>query len=115
MVGLVGKLHQAGVRIVAGTDGHGLELGRKLELYEQVGLTNGEALQTATIVPARITGMDDRTGSIAPGKTADIILVDGDVSQDLGNLRHVETVFLDGYCLDGAALRQASGISGLPK
>jgi hypothetical protein len=115
MVGLVGRLHQAGVRIVAGTDGYGLELVRELELYQQAGLTNAESLQTATIVPARMTGMDGRVGSIAPGKTADIILVDGDVSKDLTNLRHVRTVFLDGYRLDGAALRQASGLSGMPK
>lgn len=115
MVGVVGKLHQAGVRIVAGTDGYGLELVRELQLYQIAGLTNAEALQTATIVPARMTGMADRVGSIAPGKTADIILVDGDVSKDLGNLRHVNTVFLDGYRLDGQALRQASGLSGMPK
>jgi imidazolonepropionase-like amidohydrolase len=115
MVGLVGRLHDAGVRIVAGTDGYGLELVRELELYEQAGLTNAEALQTATIVPARMVGMDDRTGSIAKGKTADLILVDGDVSKDLRNLRHVDTVFLDGYRLDGGALREASGLTGMPK
>jgi hypothetical protein len=115
MVELVEKLHQAGVRIVAGTDGYGLELVRELELYQQAGLTNAEALQTATIIPARMTGMADRTGSIARGKTADIILVDGDVSKDLGNLRHVDTVFLDGYRMSGDSLRQASGLSGMPK
>ncbi|MFC3443576.1 amidohydrolase family protein [Sphingobium rhizovicinum] len=115
MVDVVGRLHQAGVRIVAGTDGYGLELVRELELYQQAGLTNAQALQTATIIPARMTGMDDRAGSIAPGKTANIILVDGDVSRDLRNLRHVHSVFLDGYRLDGAALRQASGLSGMPK
>jgi Amidohydrolase family len=115
MVELVGRLHQAGVRIVAGTDGSGLELVRELELYQQAGLSNVEALQTATIIPARMTGMADRTGSIAPGKAADVILVDGDVSKDLTNLRHVDTVFLDGYRMDGEALRQASGLSGMPK
>ena len=115
MVELVSKLHQAGVRIVAGTDGYGLELVRELELYQQAGLSNAEALQTATIIPARMTGMADRTGSIAPGKTADLILVDGDVSKDLANLRHVDTVFLDGYRLSGQALRQASGLNGMPK
>ena len=115
MVELVGKLHQAGVAIVAGTDGYGLELVRELELYQHAGLSNAEALQTATIIPARMTGMADHTGSIAPGKTADIILVDGDVSKDLTNLRHVDTVFLDGYRLGGEALRQASGLSGMPK
>jgi len=116
MVGLVDRLHRNGVRIVAGTDGYGLELVRELELYhDQAGLTNAEALQTATIVPARMVGMADHVGSIAKGKTADIILVDGDVSKDLGNLRHVETVFLEGYRLDGQALREASGLSGMPK
>ena len=115
MVGLVDRLHKAGVRIVAGTDGYGLELVRELELYQQAGLTNAEALQTATIVPARMVGMDDRVGSIAKGKTADIILVDGDVSKDLRNLRHVNTVFLDGYRLNGEALREASGLNGMPK
>jgi imidazolonepropionase-like amidohydrolase len=115
MVGLVNRLHNAGVRIVAGTDGYGLELVRELELYQQAGLTNPQALQTATIVPARMTGMDNRVGSIAPGKTADIILVDGDVSKDIRNLRHVETVFLDGYRLSGAELRAASGLNGMPK
>jgi imidazolonepropionase-like amidohydrolase len=115
MVGLVKRLHEAGVRIVAGTDGYGLELVRELELYQQAGLTNAEALQTATIIPARMTGMDDRTGSISRGKTADIILVNGDVSKDLSNLYHVNTVFLDGYRLDGEALREASGLNGMPK
>ena len=115
MVSLVGKLHKAGVPIVAGTDGSGLELVRELELYRQAGLSNVEALQTATIVPARMTGMDDRTGSIGAGKTADLVLVEGDVSVDLGNLRHVVTVFLDGYRLEGQALRTASGLNGMPK
>ena len=41
--------------------------------------------------------------------------MDGDVSKDLGNLRHVETVFLDGYRLSGAELRKAAGLSGMPK
>lgn len=115
MVEVVGRLHKAGVPIVAGTDGYGLEIVRELELYQEAGLTNAEALQTATIVPARMVGMADRVGSIAPGKTADIILVDGDVSKDIGALRHVRTVFLDGYRLDADALRKASGLSGMPK
>jgi imidazolonepropionase-like amidohydrolase len=115
MVGVVGRLHKAGVTIVAGTDGYGLELVRELELYQQAGLTNAEALQTATIIPARMTGMADRTGSITKGKSADLILVDGDVSKDITNLRHVDTVFLDGYRLDGDALRKEAGFSGRPK
>ena len=114
MIGLVGRLHQAGVRIVAGTDGSGLELVRELELYQKAGLTNAEALQTATIIPARMTGMADRVGSIAPGKTADLILVDGDVEQSLASLRQVDKVVLDGNLLDGSELRAAAGLTGRP-
>ncbi|WP_369027104.1 amidohydrolase family protein [Qipengyuania sp. RANM35] len=115
MVQLVGKLHKAGAPIVAGTDGWGLELVRELELYEDAGLTNAEALQTATIIPARLTGMDKDFGSVTEGKVANLVLVDGDVSQDIGKLRKVETVFLDGYRLSGDALRKASGLSGMPE
>jgi imidazolonepropionase-like amidohydrolase len=115
MVGLVGRLHKAGVRVVAGTDGSGMELVRELELYQQAGLTNEEALQTATIIPARMTGMADRLGSIEPGKTASMILVDGDASKDMAALRRITTVFLDGYRLSGNELRKASGFSGAPK
>jgi imidazolonepropionase-like amidohydrolase len=115
MAGLIGRLHKAGVPIVAGTDGYGLELVRELELYQQVGLTNEQALQTATIVPAQTNGMADRLGSIERGKTASLILIDGDTSKNLGALRRVSTVFLDGYRLDGAALRIASGLSGMPQ
>lgn len=115
LVGLVGHLHKAGVRIVAGTDGSGLELVRELELYMAAGLTNEQALQSATIVPARMTGMDGALGSIEAGKTASMILVEGDASQDMAALRRISTVFLDGYRLDAAELRKASGFSGAPE
>ncbi|WP_284734435.1 amidohydrolase family protein [Sphingosinicella terrae] len=115
MVELVGRLHRAGVPIVAGTDGFGLELIRELEIYEQAGFTPAEALQSATILPARIVGADGRTGSIAIGKEADMVLVDGDPSRELGALRRVVTVVSDGYVMDGDALRQAAGFSGRPR
>lgn len=115
MAGLIGRLHKAGVPIVAGTDGYGMEIVRELELYQQVGMTNAEAVQSATIVPARQFGMADRFGSVEPGKVASLILVEGDASQDMGALRRIATVFLDGYRLDGGALRKASGFGGMPK
>ena len=115
MVELVNLLHQAGVPIVAGTDGWGIEVVREVELYKQAGFTPAEALQSATIVPARMVGADKRTGSIAVGKEADVVLVDGDVSKDLGALRRVVTVVSDGYVMDADALRKAAGYSGKPK
>jgi imidazolonepropionase-like amidohydrolase len=115
LVELTGALHKAGVPIVAGTDGEGRELVRELELYEQGGLSKAEALQTATINVARLVGADKRTGSIAIGKEADMLLVDGDVSRDLGALRRVLTVVSDGVVMDGDALREAAGYTGRPK
>ncbi len=115
MVGLVTALHAADIMIVAGTDGYGIELVRELELYNQAGFTPAEALQSATIVPARLVGADKRTGSIAVGKEADMVLVDGDVSKELGALRRVVTVVSDGYVMDADALRKAAGYNGRPK
>lgn len=115
MVQLVGKLHKAGVPIVAGTDGWGIELIRELEIYRQAGFSPAEAIQSATIVPARVVGADKRTGSIAVGKEADLVLVDGDPSTDLGALRRVVTVVSDGYVMDANELRKAAGYSGTPK
>ena len=58
--------------------------------------------------------MAGRVGSVAPGKTADLVLVDGDVEANLGALRQVDKVVLDGVLMDGDALRTASGFSGRP-
>jgi hypothetical protein len=115
MVDYVGALHKAGVRIVAGTDGTGLELVRELELYVEGGLTPAEALATATIDAARNVHIDNRAGSIAVGKDADLLLVDGDPEKNIGDLRHVDKVVLDGALLDGDALRKEAGFSGKPK
>lgn len=112
---LVGAMHKAGVQVVAGTDGSGLELVRELELYVAAGFTTEEALAAATIVPAQLVHAEKTTGSIAVGKTADLVLVEGDPSRRIGDLRNTRTVMLDGKLLDADALRAASGFSGRPK
>ena len=115
MVALLGKMHKAGVPIVAGTDGTGIELVRELEIYVEAGMTPAEALAAATIVPARLVGQDKRTGSIKPGKVADLVLVEGDPSKRVGDLRNTRVIMLDGKLLDADALRTAAGFSGRPK
>jgi imidazolonepropionase-like amidohydrolase len=112
---LVVALYRAGVPIVAGTDGAGPELIRDLELYVEGGLTPAEALATATIVPAQVFGVADERGSIALGKTSDLVLVDGDPSQRIGDLRRVEMVLLGDRLMKGNELREAAGLSGMPK
>jgi len=111
---LVGALHKAGVPIVAGTDGSGMELVRELELYVAAGFTPAEALASATIETAHLVGADARTGSIAVGKAADLVLVDGDPSKHIGDLRHTRIVMMDGKLMDANALRAAGGFAGKP-
>jgi len=115
MVALLGMMHKAGVPIVAGTDGAGIELVRELEIYVEAGFTPAEALATATLVPAKLVGQDKKTGSIKAGKVADLVLVDGDPSKRIGDVRNTRVIVLDGKLLDADALRTAAGFSGRPK
>jgi imidazolonepropionase-like amidohydrolase len=112
---LVEAMHKAGVPIVAGTDGSGMELVRELELYVDAGFTPVEALQAATVAPAHLQHVDDKTGSIAVGKNADLLLVEGDPSKTIGDLRHTRLVMMDGGLMNCDDLRKAGGISGRPK
>ena len=114
MVDLLGRMHKAGVPIVAGTDGAGIEIVHELEIYVQAGFTPAEALAAATIVPARLVGQDAKTGSIKVGKIADLALVEGDPSTRIGDLRQTRVVLLEGKVLDADALRSAAGFSGRP-
>jgi imidazolonepropionase-like amidohydrolase len=91
-----------------------LELVRELELYVSAGFTPEEALAAATIVPAKNVGVDKTTGSIEVGKVADLVLVDGDPSKRIGDLRNTRTVMMGGKLMDADALRTASGFSGRP-
>jgi imidazolonepropionase-like amidohydrolase len=115
MVELLGRMHKAGVPIVAGTDGAGIELVREIEIYTEAGMTPGEAIAAATIVPAKLVGKDQETGSIKVGKTADLFLVDGDPSKKISDLRQTRIVMMDGKLLDADSLRTAAGFSGRPK
>jgi imidazolonepropionase-like amidohydrolase len=115
MVQLLGKMHKAGVPIVAGTDGAGIEFVRELEIYVEAGLTPAEALATATLVPAKMVGQDKKTGSIKAGKVADLVLVEGDPSKRISDVRNTRVIVLGGKLLDADALRTAAGFSGRPK
>lgn len=112
---LLAAMHRSRVPIVAGTDGFGIEIVRELEIYVDCGLTPAEALATATIEPARLVKAQDRTGSIEVGKAADLVLVEGDPSKRIGDLRNTRTVMMDGRLMDADALRKAAGFAGRPK
>jgi imidazolonepropionase-like amidohydrolase len=112
---LVALMHKDGIPIVAGTDGTGMELVRELELYVKVGFTPEEALAAATIVPARLLGVDSSTGAITVGRNADLLLVAGDPSHRIGDLRNTRWVMMDGHLMNADELRTVSGFSGRPK
>ncbi len=108
---IVGALHHAGIPIVAGTDqtvpGHSLH--RELELYVQAGFTAMEAIQSATIVPARVMGLDKELGTIETGKRGDLILISGNPLGDISSTRNVEFVITNGAMYHTAELWQSVG------
>lgn len=111
---LIGSLHKSGVTIVAGTDGApGFDLHRELELYVQAGIAAPAVLQIATLGAARVMKREAQLGSIAVGKLADLILVDGDPTRQIGDIRNVEVVVKDGVRYDAAELLNAAGVGAL--
>ncbi len=96
----IGKLHRAGLTLALGTDtmggifpfgGSALEL----ELYvEKVGLTPREALTIGTLNCAKVMGLEDKLGTLNPGKYGDLIAVDGDPLDDVRVLQDKDRVRL---------------------
>lgn len=105
---IIGALHKAGVPIVAGSDvgvpAHTLH--RELELYVKAGMTPLEAIQAATIVPARVMKLDAEVGSIEPGKRADLIVLDANPLDNISNIRKLRFIVTQGRLFDCARLWQ---------
>ena len=93
------EAHRAGVRVMFGTDAgvfpHG-QNAREFQYMVEAGMPAMEAIQAATIVPARFLKIDDRLGSVETGKTADLIAVPGDPLADITLLQRVSFVMKDG-------------------
>ena len=108
---IVGALHRAGIPVVAGTDQTvpGYSLHREIELYVQAGFTPMEAIQAATIVPARVMGMEKQLGTVEKGKRCDLILINGNPLEDIHNTRNVELVITNGTMYRTADLWQSVG------
>jgi CubicO group peptidase (beta-lactamase class C family)/imidazolonepropionase-like amidohydrolase len=96
--------HQAGVRLVAGTDNSGYPgqdalptLHEELAIYvEAVGLSPAEALAAATLHPARMLGLEGEIGSIAPGYRADLVVLDANPLASIRNTRRIAWVIKGG-------------------
>lgn len=116
MVEFVGILYKAGVPIVAGTDDiPGFTLHSELALLVKAGLTPAQALQVATRNGARYTRTSNDRGSIAAGKLADLVLVDGDPTRDIADVRKVAAVITRGYVIYPREIDAALGIAPFVK
>ncbi len=111
MVDFVGRMYRAGVPILAGTDGlAGFTLQRELELYVKAGMTPAQALQIATWTGAKHARVLEDRGSIEVGKRADLILVDGDPTADIADIRKVALVIKNGTAYYPGEVYEALGI-----
>jgi hypothetical protein len=111
MLEFMGRLYAAGVPLVAGTDDlAGFMLHRELELYVQAGIPAGEVIRIATEGAARVAGVLSDRGTVERGKRADLILVDGDPTQDISAIRQVAYVLKDGVGYAPAGLYESFGI-----
>jgi len=106
---IVGAMHQAGVGLLAGTDVSnpwvywGSSLHDELAMFVDAGLTPLAALQAATIEPARFLHATDTLGTVAPGKVADLVILDGDPTTDIRNTQRISAIVVHGRLVDAAA------------
>jgi Amidohydrolase family len=112
MLRLLKAIYDAGVTIIPGTDAlAGYFLHHELELYARAGIPPSEVLRMATWTPALVMGVDKDRGVIAPGKLADMILVDGDPTKNIKDINNITTVIKGGKVYDPAAIEKALGIT----
>jgi imidazolonepropionase-like amidohydrolase len=110
---VIRALYDAGVTIIPGSDtglvGYGLD--RELELYVQAGMTPMAAIQSATIVSARVMKMEKDSGSVEVGKRADLVLVEGNPLKNISDIRRVVSVVSDGRMYDSKKLGRSVGFN----
>lgn len=108
---MVKRLYDAKIMLVAGTDDMpGFTLHRELEMYVQAGIPAPDVLRIATLNAARVLNRDAESGSIAPGKLADLILIDGDPARRISDIRNTDLVIKDGKVYESAALYRSFGV-----
>jgi imidazolonepropionase-like amidohydrolase len=113
---VVGMLHKTGVPFLAGTDTPagvhifpGYSLHEELQRFVAAGFTPFEALQTATINPARFFGMEDQLGAVEKGKLADLVLLSANPLEDIANTQKIAGVILNGRYFHRAELDKMLG------
>jgi imidazolonepropionase-like amidohydrolase len=119
---IVKLLHRSGVAFMAGTDLSnpyifpGFSLHEELTHFVAAGFTPLEALQSATIAPARYLEATDSLGTVAAGKVADLVILDANPLSDIRNTQRIFAVVLDGRLIDAtereALLRAGEKLAG---
>jgi imidazolonepropionase-like amidohydrolase len=108
------RLSAAGVAIAAGTDAgnigtlHAASIFRELRLMVEAGLTPAEVLAAATAGGARVMGRETELGAIAPGRLADLVVLDRDPLADVGNLEAIYRVIKGGHVFTPEELARAA-------
>jgi hypothetical protein len=111
MLAAVARFHRAGIQIVSGTDDvAGFAFQRELELYVKAGIPANEVLRIATWNGATYARVLSDRGSIERGKRADLILIDGDPTQNISAVRNVALVLQDGDAYYPAELYGELGV-----
>jgi len=110
---VVQLLHKAGVPFLAGTDTPpgvyvfpGFSLHEELQRFVAAGFTPLEALQTATLNPARFLGMEEQIGTIEKGKLADLVLLNANPLADISNTQKIAAVIVNGNYYSGKDLEK---------
>jgi hypothetical protein len=112
MLRLLKALYDAAITIIPGTDAPaGYTLHHELELYARAGIPPAEVLRMATWTPALVMGVNKDRGVIAPGKLADMILVDGDPTRNIRDINNITTVIKGGKVYEPMAIEKALGIA----
>jgi cytosine/adenosine deaminase-related metal-dependent hydrolase len=111
MIDFTGRMYRAGIPLVAGTDAlAGFTLQHELELYVQAGMTPAQVLQIATYNGAKYARVLDDRGVIMQGKRADLVLVDGDPTKDISDIRKVALVVKGDVAYYPSEIDEALGI-----
>jgi len=111
MIEFTGRMYRAGIPLVAGTDDlPGFTLQRELELYVQAGITPAQVLQIATYNAAKYARVLDDRGVIMQGKRADLVLTDGDPTEDISDIRKVALVIRGDVAYYPSEIHEALGI-----
>jgi imidazolonepropionase-like amidohydrolase len=94
------------VKVLVGTDYivAGIDVHRELEQLVLAGLTPADALFAATVAPPEYFGLSEQYGSVAPGKTADLLLLDANPLEDIRNTQRIHAVIFNGNLYDRAKL-----------